>query len=34
MPARLKQVAVSLVRRFAEGLQVFEQPGPLIQAAR
>jgi uncharacterized protein (TIRG00374 family) len=33
IPARLKQVGVRLVRRFAEGLQVFEQPGPLIRAA-
>ena len=33
IPARLKQVGVQLVRRFAEGLQVFEQPGPLIRAA-
>jgi hypothetical protein len=33
VPARLKQVGVRLVRRFAEGLQVFEQPGPLIRAA-
>jgi uncharacterized protein (TIRG00374 family) len=33
VPARLKQVGVQLVRRFAEGLQVFEQPGPLIRAA-
>ena len=33
IPARLKQVAARLGGRFAEGLGVFERPGPLIKAA-
>ncbi len=33
VPARLREVAVRLLRTFAEGLGVFEKPGPLLISA-